>query len=252
MKLNADKCHFLVPGTLDEHLWINVGGELIWESSHGKLLGITIDKNLNFKAHLKEICKKASAKVTALARVVRLLPFFRRRMLLKSFIESQFSYCPLVWMFCSRQMNRRINHIHERALRLTYGDYTASFQELLKKDKTVSIHHKNLQHLAIEMYKIKNDLAPEVMKNLFEQKEASYCRSGSSFARPNVSTVNKGLNSLRSFGPVMWNIMLPGKYKACTNLDDFKNAIKHWTPDNCRCTLCKTYVSGLGYTNIFE
>ena len=252
MKLNKGKCHFLVPGNLDEHLWINVGNELIWESSHEKLLGITIDKNLNFNAHLKEICKKASSKVTALARVVRFLPFFRRRMLLKSFVESQFSYCPLVWMFCSRLMNRKINHIHERALRLTYNDYTASFQELLKKDKTVSIHHRNLQNLAIEMYKVKNDLAPEIMKNLFEQKEASYCRSHGSFARPNVNSVKNGLNSLRNFGPILWNIMLPIEYKACSSLNEFKNAIKHWIPSNCRCTLCKNYVPGLGYTNIFE
>ena len=251
MILNKDKCHFLVPGNLDEHLWINVGKELIWESAHEKLLGIIIDKNLNFNAHLKEICKKVSAKVTALARVVRFLPFFRRRMLLKAFIESQFSYCPLVWMFCSRQMNRKINHIHERALRLTYDDYTASFQELLKKDKTISIHHRNLQNLAIEMYKVKNNLAPEIMKNLFEQKE-TYCGSHRSFARPNVTTVKNGLNSLRNFGPVLWNIMLPREYKTCSSLGEFKNAIKHWIPNNCRCTLCKTYVPGLGYTNIFE
>ena len=90
------------------------------------------------------------------------------------------------------------------------------------------------------------------MKNLFEQKEASYCGSHRSFARPNVNTVKNGLNSLSNFGPVLWNIMLPREYKACSSLDEFKNAIKHWIPSNCRCTLCKNYVPGLGYTNIFE
>lgn len=249
-KLNEDKWHFLVSGNIHEHLWIKAGSELIWESSEEKLLGIIIDKNLNFNSHLKKLCKKASGKVSALARVAKLLPFFRRRMLLKSFVESQFSYCPLVWMFCSRQMNRKINHIHERALRLTYDDYTASFEELLKKDKSVSIHHRNLQHLATEMYKVKNDLALESIKNLFEQTEASSSRLGSSFVRPKVSTVNKGLNSLRNFGPVLWNTMLPRKYKSCSCLNDFKNLIKSWIPDNCVCTLCKTYVPGLGYANI--
>lgn len=173
-------------------------------------------------------------------------------MLLKSFVESQFSYCPLVWMFCSRQINRKINHIHERALRLTYDDYTASFEELLKKDKSVSIHHRSLQHLATEMYKVKNDLAIKIITNLFEQREASSCRSGTSFVRPKVTTVNKGLNSLRNFGPILWNIMLPIKYKSCSCLEDFKNLIKSWIPENCLCTLCKTYVPGLGYVNISE
>ena len=109
-----------------------------------------------------------------------------------------------------------------------------------------------MQYLAIEMYKVKNDLAPENFKNLFEQTEASSCRLASSFVRPKVSTVNKGLSSLRNFGPVLWNTMLPRKYKACVCLDEFKNMIKYWIPDNCICTLCKTYVPGLGYVQISE
>ena len=95
---------------------------MIWESSEEKLLGVTIDKNLNFNSHLSILCKKAGQKVTALARIAKLLPFHKRRIILKSFFESQFSHCPLVWMFCSRQMNRKINRIHERALRLVYDD----------------------------------------------------------------------------------------------------------------------------------
>ena len=69
----------------------------------------------------------------ALARVAKFLTFHRKRVLLKAFIESQFSYCPLIWMFCSRKMNRKINYIHERALRLVYDDYESSFDELLSK-----------------------------------------------------------------------------------------------------------------------
>ena len=70
MKLNEDKCHFLVSGNIHEHLWIKVGSELIWESSEEKLLGMIIDKNLNFDTHLRKLCKKASGKVSALARAV--------------------------------------------------------------------------------------------------------------------------------------------------------------------------------------
>ena len=104
---------------------------MIWECFEEKLLGVTIDKNLNFNSHLSILCKKAGQKVTALARIakllpfhkrriIKLLPFHKRRIILKSFIESQFLHCPLMWMFCSRQMNRKINRIHERALRLVY------------------------------------------------------------------------------------------------------------------------------------
>ena len=111
MRLNQSKCHFLVSGNINEHLWVKVGDEKIWESAEEMLLGVTVDKNLKFNSHLSRICKKAGNKVTALSRVIKLLPFHRSRELMKTFIESQFSYCPLLWMFCSRKMNRKINHI---------------------------------------------------------------------------------------------------------------------------------------------
>ena len=121
MKLSECKCHFLIfliSGNTNEHLL--AGDELIWESSKEKLLGVNLDKNLTFNEHVSALCKKAGNKVTALSRLVKFMLLQKRRILLKTFIESQFSYCPLIWMFCSRKLNRRINHIHERALRLVY------------------------------------------------------------------------------------------------------------------------------------
>ena len=92
----------------------------------------------------------------------------KRRVLMKAFITSQFSYCPLVWMFHSRTLNNLINKIHERALRLFYKIKTfLSFDDLLKRDRSVSIHQKNLQILATEVYKTKNDLGPKIMKDTF-------------------------------------------------------------------------------------
>ena len=254
MKLNQDKCHFLVSGNVVEHLWVKVGDEMIWESTEEKLLGVTIDKNLDFNSHLTSVCKKVGQKVSALARITRLLPFHRRREILKAFIESQFSHCPLIWMFCTRKMNRKINHIHERALRLVYNDYSSTFNELLIEDKSVCIHHKNLQQLAIEMYKVKNKLSPPFMQELFTHVgEGGGTRSGGDkFLRPNVDKVNKGEHSLRSFGPLLWNTMLPDKLKSCESLENFKENVKSWIPDNCKCTLCKTYIEGLGYVVLFD
>ena len=142
---------FLISGNANEHLWVHVGNALIWESSKEKLLGVTIDKNLNFNEHVLTLCRKAGRKVTALSRLVKFMPFFKRRILLKTFIESQFSYCPLIWMFHSRKLNHKINHIHERALRLVYNDYTSTFENLLLIDGSVSIHHRNIQKVATEM-----------------------------------------------------------------------------------------------------
>ena len=80
------------------------------------------------------------------------------------------NYCPLIWMFCSRTLNHRINRLHERALRIAYDDYLSDFEELLIKDKRVTIHKPNLITLATEIYRISNNTSPlfmRVMKYVF-------------------------------------------------------------------------------------
>ena len=67
-----------------------------------KLLGITIDNKLNFTEHISAICKKVSLKLHALARISKLMSTVKLRTKMKTFIESQFGYCPLVWMFHSK------------------------------------------------------------------------------------------------------------------------------------------------------
>ena len=66
-------------------------------------------------------------------------------------------------MFHGRALNNKINSVHERALRITYNDTKSTFKDLLNKDNSVSIHHKNLQVLTIEMFKLKNNMAPEIL-----------------------------------------------------------------------------------------
>ena len=103
------------------------------------------------------------------------------------------------------------------------------------------------------MFKVKHDSSPPFMKEIFTHKvNEKGTRSGNTFARPNVESVKKGDRSLRSFGPIVWNTMLPDYLKECENLDKFKNSIKSWIPSNCCCELCKTYVHGLGYTVLYD
>ena len=88
-------------------------------------------------------------------------------MLLWAFIESQFSYCPLIWMFHSRTLT---NRLHEKTLRIVYGDYKSTFDELLEKDSSFSIHHKNIQTLAIEISKFLNGPSPQIMNEGLNQQ----------------------------------------------------------------------------------
>ena len=143
-------------------------------------------------------------------------------------------------------MNNKINRIHERALRIVYKDYESSFEDLLVLDKSMTFHQRNIHQVAIEMYKIKNDLSPKFMKNIFSTDTGE--KSGRDFVRPNVNSVKKGFRSLRNFGPIVWNNMLPDKHKECTTLDQFKFSIKNWKPSNCPCNLCNPIVPGIGRT----
>ena len=87
------------------------------------------------------------------------------------------------------------------------------------------------------------------MQELFTHNPA---RGKDRFLRPNVNSVKHGDQALRTFGPIIWNEMLPEKFKSCVSLDSFKNSIKDWIPTNCKCNLCKTYVPGVGYIDITD
>ena len=89
-------------------------------------------------------------------------------------IKSQFNYCPLVWMFCSRKSNNLINKVQERALRLITNDYQSSFNIFLDKYNEFSIHPRNLDTLMIELYKIIHHTAPSIINSLFVFRENTH------------------------------------------------------------------------------
>ena len=151
----------------------------------------------------------------------------------------------LVWMFHSRSLNDKINSIHERALRITYVDETSTFQQLLEKNNSVSIHHKNLQTLATEMFKISNNLSPEIVKKIFQERIVQYnLRSYNKFASRQVNSVNHVTESLSFLGPKIWELV-PLEIKA--NKGIFKSTVNKWTRSHCSCRLCRTYLQHVGF-----
>ena len=107
MKSNSDKSHLLL--SYNEPSKLVIDGSSIETNTKEVLLGITIDKDLKFDDHVNSLCKKACQKLNALARLAPYMNVKKRRIILKSFIESQSGCCPLVWMFHSRGINNKIN-----------------------------------------------------------------------------------------------------------------------------------------------
>ena len=109
--------------------------------------------------------------------------------------------CRLIWIFRSRRLNNKINSIHERALRITYQDNTSTFQELLNKDNSVSLHHRSLQVLATEMFKIHRGLSPEILRETFVSKTSLHnLRRNDTFEKRQMHSVYHGTESLSFLG----------------------------------------------------
>ena len=163
LKPNSDKYHLLLSNH-DKSLELTVYNDKVKNSSEEKLLGVTFDNDFSCVAHVKNMCKKASKKLHALYRVCKYITLNQRRIIMKAFIESQFGYCPLIWIFHgNRTLNNTMNNIQERALRLVYTDYRSTYDQWLARDSSYRIHHRNLQRLAIEIYKFKHNLGPEIL-----------------------------------------------------------------------------------------
>ena len=250
MLLNETKCQFLTIESSrckrDKPSEIKVHGKTVVESKEGKLLGITIDNNITMKKHIKNICKQAGNKLNALARIAKYLDENKRKLLMNSFIISQFNYCPIVWMYCQRQSNNLINKIHERALRIAYNDYTLNFQGLLEKDNSVSIHQRNIETLAIEIFKTKNELNPNFMKDIFRSSDHNYCTRNQNLAYPNPKTVTYGVDSFGYKANQVWN-SLSNDTKSAENLKTFKTLLSKNKSNLCTCNLCKMYIPNVGY-----
>ena len=165
---------------------------------------------------------KARAKIKALARIAPFLDKRKRKLLMNAFFKYQFSYCPLSWMFhsrtfsyCplswtfySRTLNNKINRLHERCLRITYNDNTSPFVDLLEIDNSVSVHHRNIQVLATELYKFVNGLSPKLVSDCFKLNNMTVynTRNRSTFYSRPVLIVIHGTESLSHLEPKFWEL----------------------------------------------
>ena len=193
------------------------------------MLGVKFDNKLTFEKHISDIYREASREIYELGKLAPNMDLlFKQHMVMNAFFNSQFNYCPLIWMRHNRMANRKINRLHERCLHIIYNDKQSSFKMLLEKDSSISIHNRNIQYPATEMYKISNGLSPPLFSNIFTQKNKHpyNLRLNSQFFRPLARSLFHETESITYPVPVIWDI-LPDSYKTYQILVFLKTGLKN-------------------------
>ena len=114
------------------------------------LLGVMIDKNLTFKKHVGNLVRQVHYKLHALRRIRKFLTIEKAKIQGNAFIDSQFNYAPLIWMYCRKTLYSKIQKIHHRILKVVYG-IDDSYKNLLLRSNSVSIHQRHLRFLVTDI-----------------------------------------------------------------------------------------------------
>ena len=117
--------------------------------------------------------------------------------------------------------NNKINHLLERCLRITYNDKVSTFEQVLEKDSSVTMHTRNLCFLAVDTFKVVKDLARKIMNDLFSLKETNNynLRRKLFFKITRNKTVRNRFESISHLGPKIWEML----HQNCRNVKLFLN-----------------------------
>ena len=151
------------------------------------------------------VCRKASQRIGVIMRLRNLIPTEAKLQLYKSAILPHLTYCHLVWHFCSASDTRKLERVQERGMRAIFRDKQSSYNQLLERAKLPTLHNRRLQDICILMYKVKHNLCPRTVCNIFKTSNHSYSLRQTDFYLPNFNTVTCNFNthsdtSARSFG----------------------------------------------------
>ena len=209
---------------------VNVHGNVFIRSeSVVKALGVHIDNNLDFNHHAKELCLKASRQLNAFARIAKYLNVECKLLIFRSFIMSNFDYCSVVWHFCGKKYNDKIERIQKRALSIVFNDYDSDYITLLNRANMKSVFQLRINRMLTEIFKTINGINPSYLNEIFKIKDVPYgLRDNSRMDQPLRKKTNFGLRSVTYVGSKIWN-SLPSNIKNADELAEFKLALRDWS-----------------------
>ena len=225
MKPNPNKFQFMVLGKSTRQSIILNNNIKIRESSSVVLLGVTIDNQLTWKGHIN-IYRRANLKLHVLRRIRKYLTTVKAKLLYNAFINSQFKYASIIWMFCHKQDYLEIAKIQYKTWKIVYNS-NQSYEELLLRNNEVSIHQKQLHILATEVFKSLADINPDFMKSYFTIREKPYCLQNGIFLKtPRADSIHYGTNSVLFQACLVWNNLPLSVKQSQSSLIELKSKIK--------------------------
>jgi hypothetical protein len=237
MKINPDKFKYIVFGKHDNVESITINNNVILPENSVKILGLTLDKNLQFKEHISTICQKAGNQIHALSRLSNTLNESNKMLLYNSFVECYFSYCSSIWHFCSKQNTYKLEKLQMKALKFITLNFNCSYEELLRKCSKLPLYIIRMHRIIEMVFKINSEMTPKYLGSLTLPKNVKYdLRAENNLCLPSFKTVTYGQKCLKYYGPFYWN-QLPNDLKVSMSFINFKQILKIWKP-KCTCGCC--------------
>ena len=207
---------------------IKIGDAEIKASCSINILGIEIDKDLKFNMHIDEICSQTSKQINALRRIRHYLTKESKMTIYNSYINSNFNYCSVVWMFSKKCNSDKLERTNKRALRFSTNKESSSYETICEEEKQLNVYRKCVKSTAIMMYKVRKGTAPSYVNELFNLQQSQYeMRDNDKFVLPNYNTISYGKSSLKYFGAKLWN-SIPVDIKSSPSLSTFKTSVNKW------------------------
>ena len=194
--------------------------------------------DLNFKKHIENFCRTAQHKFHALRRIRKYLTLAKAKLLGNAFINSQFIYAPLIWIFCHKATYLKMEKNHHKSLKVIYQS-DASYDDLLQLSNSVSLHQQYLQFFLTEIYKSTGTLNPQFMWSYLKYRKVLR----TTFYVPvlfisSASSTFYSTNSVHFLGSLIWNGLL-NLVKSTRSISEFKNVIKKIRNIDCGCMICR-------------
>ena len=230
MKANASKFQvmFVSRHNNNNRESITINNTEIKASHSINILGVEIDRELRFNSHIDGICSQTGKQVNAVKRLKHFLDKKSKMIIYNSYINCNFHYCSLSWMFANKTSLDKLENTNKRALRVVTNNGHLSYEELCEQEKQLTVYKRCLKAIAILIYKIKIGTAPQYLRDLFTVHDSEYdMRDNDRLILPLFNTVRFGKTSIRYLGAKLWNY-IPVEIKSKASLSTFKPAVHKW------------------------